>query len=70
MIHETSNLSNSEAFKSPIEIKLAEDSTVLSYGKGNVKLAISDDGDNKMIILKDVLCCKYTKQFMFSTSNY
>ena len=41
--HEKSNLLNYEAFKSPIETKFADESIVLSYGKGDVKLASSDD---------------------------
>ena len=66
MTHEKSNLLNYEAFKSPIEIKLADDSIVLSYGKGDVKLAISDDGDNKIIILKDVLYVPNIQNNLFS----
>ena len=51
---------------SPVKIKLADDSILLSYGKGDVKLAVSDDGDNKIIILKDVLYVTNIQNNLFS----
>ena len=67
MTQEKSNLLNYEAFKSPIEIKLADDdSIVLSYGKGDVKLANSDDGGNEITILKDVLYVPNIQNNLFS----
>ena len=65
MTPEKSNLLNYEAFKSPIEIKLADDSIVL-YGKGDVKLAISDDGDNNIISLKDIMYVTNIQNNLFS----
>ena len=66
MTQEKSNLLNYEAFKSPIETKLADNSIVLSYGKGDVKLAISGDRGNKITILKDVLYVPNIQNNLFS----
>ena len=65
MTPEKSNLLNYETFKSPIEIKLADDSIVL-YGNGDVKLAISDDGDNNIISLKDIMYLTNIQNNLFS----
>ena len=57
---------NYEAFKSPIKIELADGSIVLSYGKGDIKLAVSNDRNNKIIILKDILYVPNIQNNLFS----
>ena len=47
--------SNYKQFTTPLEIKLADNSVLLSYGKGDVYLTIYNDGKKFEIVLNDVL---------------
>ena len=42
-------------FRNPLHVKLADDSVLLAYGKGNLHLSVFDGTEKVNIILKDVL---------------
>lgn len=48
-------LCNHTAFKSPLKIRLADDSTILAYGKGNSRAAVYDGKEKGSLLLTDVL---------------
>ena len=49
------SLINFEKFKTPLEVKLADNSVLFSYGKGDVHLSVYNGTEKVNIALKDVL---------------
>ena len=48
------SLINFEKFKTPLEVKLADNSVLFSYGKGDVHLSVYNGTEKVNIALKDV----------------
>ena len=55
MTPDKKSLINFERFDSPVEVKLADNSILFSYGKGDVYLAVYDGTEKVNVMLKEVL---------------
>ena len=60
------DIENYTAFKAPRKVKLAADSTVDSYGKGQVRLSISSEDEKVNLVLKEVLFVPDLQNKLFS----
>ena len=69
MTSNKNELKNFVSFENPLHIKLADNSTLCSYGKGDVTVSIYNNGSDKMdILLTDVLLVPKIKNKLLSLS--
>jgi len=54
MTPDKKSLINVERSDSPVEVQLADNSILFSYGKGNVYLAVYDGTEKVNVMLKEV----------------
>ena len=59
-------MENFEAFKQPLNIQLADNSQVKSFGKGDVRVPIMNGNERVNLLLKDVLFIPKLKNKLFS----
>ena len=55
MTPDKKGLSDYQSFRNPLQVKLADNSVLLSYGKGNLHLSVFDGTEKVNITLSDVL---------------
>ena len=66
MTPDKKSLDDYSLFKTPLKVKLADDSVLYSYGKGNVHLTVINNGDKVNLVLKDVLFVPKLQNKLFS----
>ena len=66
MTPEKKSLDDYSPFETPLKVKLADDSILNSYGKGNVHLTVLNDDDKVNIVLKNVLFVPKLQNKLFS----
>ena len=66
MTHDKQSLQNYSEFDKPIEVKLADNNVLHSFGKGDVSLKISDGKEMVTVVLKNVLFVPKLKNKLFS----
>ena len=63
------SLENFVTFDTPLQVKLADDSVLLSYGKGETRLTVLDNNEKVKIVLKDVLIVPKIQNKLFSLTG-
>ena len=66
MTYDRKTISDYVKFEKPMLVRLADDSTLNCYGKGNVHLTVKDNAENVNILLKDVLYVPKLQNKLFS----
>ena len=66
MTFQKDDIENYTTFKAPLKVKLADDSTVNSYGKGQVRLSLSSEDGKVNLVLKEVLFVPDLQNKLFS----
>eukprot|EP00111_Clytia_hemisphaerica_P023199 TCONS_00068237-protein len=66
MTPQKESIENYVAFKKPITVRLADESILYSYGKGDVHLTVKDTTEKVKIVLKDVLFVPKIQNKLFS----
>ena len=66
MTHQRESIEKFSSFENPHKIRLADDSVLISYGKGDVRLIVKDKTENVKLILKDVLFVPKIQNKLFS----
>ena len=66
MTPEKKSLDGYSTFETPLKVKLADDSVLYAYGKGNVYLTVLNGSDKINIVLKNVLFVPKLQSKLFS----